>query len=190
MTISVIHAKSSMSVIPGSDTLCSVQSGHRSAIRVRASLTSSWKPRSSRLMSGSLTAVPWSSSAPSFLLWDHVEGVDEVANVVRRAEPVGDVDAKLAQVRPIDVELDVEHLDARLPPVEGHPHLVVQAPERVGVDRLEDVVVDAAAELRAHRPLSGGRAEDDGDGLLDVLVVPDQRQPSSSVDAQWEGHPA
>ena len=37
MSMSVIHANSSISVIPGSETLCSVHSGQLSAIRIRAS---------------------------------------------------------------------------------------------------------------------------------------------------------
>src|SRR3954449_10963389 len=53
--MSVIQANSSMSVTPGSETLCSDHSGHDWWIRRRASSTRSWNWRSSRTMSGRLT---------------------------------------------------------------------------------------------------------------------------------------
>src|SRR5262249_39438899 len=58
-----------------------------------------------------------------------------------------------------------------------------------GVDVPEDVVVDAATELRPHRPLAGRRAEDDVDRLLHVGVARAEREPAEPVDPDGEGDP-
>src|SRR5690348_12217613 len=209
--MSVIQAKSSMSVMPGSETLCSVHSGQARATRVRASLTRSWKRRSSRSTWGRLMDEPrgqapvrrpgWRgmnlrpgpgpdvrASRRLLLGRDQVERVDQVAHVVRRADPVRDVDQKPALVPLGQVEVDLQHLRPRLPPVERDPHVVVDAAERVRVDPGEHVVVDRASEVGPHRPLARHRAEDDADRLADVVVVAHERQRALPVDPQREGH--
>ena len=59
-------------------------------------------------------------------------------------------------------------------------------PSVVGVDRVEDVVVHAAAELGPHRPLAGGGGEDERDRLLDVLLVAREREAAAAVDGERE----
>src|SRR3954447_12586274 len=137
MVISVIHANSSISVMPGSETLCSVHSGHAREMRMRASETRSWKRRSSSSISGSLTQACLSTRRGSersgefppkhasakrescdLLRGDDVEGIDEVALGVGRAHREADVDRQDAVVGVREVEVDRLDLDARLPAVE------------------------------------------------------------------------
>src|SRR5689334_17264300 len=209
--MSVIQAKSSIRVMPGSETLCSVHSGQARATRVRASFTRSWKRRSSRSTWGRLMDEPRGqapvrrpggfgmnlrpgpgpdvrASRRLLLGRDEIERVDEVAHVVGRADAVGDVDQQPALVALGEVEVDLEHLRPRLPPVERDAHVVVDPAERVAVDAGEHVIVDRAAELGPHRPLPRHRAEDDGDRLADVVVVADERQRALPVDPQGKGH--
>src|SRR3954464_9017559 len=131
MTISVIQANSSMSVIPGSETLCSVHSGQLWAIPRPASLT---RARRARPPSG----TDGRRVLTSLLGRDDVEGVDEVAHVVGGAQLVLDVDhdhlvEDAAPRGALHGHLDGEHLDARLPAVERDPDLLLDAPDQVGV---------------------------------------------------------
>ena len=118
---------------------------------------------------------------------DDVERVDEVPEVVRGPQAVGDVDQQLAAVHRRQVELDVDHLDARLPVVERRADLVLHPRDRGRVDRVEDEVVHAAAELRAHRPLALGGGEDEVDRLVDVRLVGGERDAAAPVDLEREG---
>src|SRR4051794_37160381 len=207
MVISVIHANSSISVMPGSETLCSVHSGHAREIRVRASETRSWKRRSSSSISGSLTRPCLSSrrgSEPpgelpaasqhargSFALLrrDHVERVDEVALGVDGANLVADVDGQQPAAGLREVERDRLDLDARLPALESDADRVLHAPDRVGVDRVEHEVVHAAAELGSHRTLARSGAQNEHDRLVDVLLVARQGDAAATVDLEGEREP-
>ena len=53
----------------------------------------------------------------------------------------------------------------------------------------EDVVVDAAAELRAHRPFAGAVREDEPHRLLDLALARDERDAAGRVGAQREPPP-
>src|SRR5215210_8757679 len=152
---------------------------------MRASLTSSWKRRSSSTISGSLLMTELLS--PHLLLGgDDVEGVDEVAAVVRRADDVGELDRELAVSGLVGVDADVLDLDARLPAVDCDPHLALEPPDRVSVDALEHVVVDAATEQRPHRALAGSGREDQADRLVDVVGAADEGHRALTVDAERE----
>src|SRR5215211_7785167 len=69
---------------------------------------------------------------------DDVEGVHEVALVVRGAHAVADVDEQPAVADAGEVEVDRQELDARLPAVERLTDLGLEAPDGRCVDRLED----------------------------------------------------
>ena len=79
------------------------------------------------------------------------------------------------------------HLDARLPVVERVAHLGLHLGDGRGVDRVEHEVVDAAAELRPHRPLALGGGEDQVDRLVDVGLVGRERDAAAPVDLEGEG---
>ena len=81
---------------------------------------------------------------------DDVEGVDEVAPVVGGTDDVLELDRELADLGTRSVSIvDPTHLDPRLPAVDRDPDLALEPADRVRVDALEDVVVDAAAEVAA-----------------------------------------
>ena len=172
--------------MPGSETLCSVHSGHERLMRRRASETRSWKRRSSSWMSGSLVTRALLVLA---LVGDDVERIDEVALVVGRADPVADVDQQLAVDHPREVEVDLLDLDARLPAIERAAHLGLEPARRRGVDRVEHEVVDAAAELRPHRPLAGRGAEDDLDRLVHIRLARREGDAAAPVDREGEREP-
>jgi hypothetical protein len=109
--------------------------------------------------------------------------------VVRRADPVADVDQQLAVDHAREVEVDVLDLDPRLPAIQRTPHLGLQAPRRRGVDRVEHEVVHAAAELGPHRPLAGRRRQDDLDRLVHVLLARRERDAAAAVDREGEREP-
>ena len=88
------------------------------------------------------------------------------------------------------VDLDVEHVDPRLPAAQRVAHLEGDQPGRRGVGRGEDVVVDRAPELGAHRALAGRRAEDQAHALGDLLVARHEGDAAARPDAHRVGDPA
>ena len=82
---------------------------------------------------------------------------------------------------------NVAHLDAWLPPAQGFADEALGEAESIGVDRREDELVDAAAELRAHHALSQARAKDERDGFVDVIDARGKRQASAAVGTDGEG---
>src|SRR5262245_32700356 len=149
--MSVIQANSSISVTPGSETLWSVQSGQYWGMRRLASSTRSWKVRGST-RGGSIATL--------LLPRDDVERVDEAALGAGRLDPVADVDHEGGDVLGVGDHPDVDHLDARLPPGQGVADLRLDQAVGGRVVRREDEIVDAAAEVGAHAPLSLGGRED------------------------------
>src|SRR4051812_9556822 len=151
MVISVIHANSSISVMPGSETLCSVHSGQAREMRVLASETRSWNRRSSSWISGGLTrsclssrrggepsgelpcAAPREAGSFALLRRDHIEGVDQVALGVGRAHLEADVDGQQAAARLREVEVHGLDLDARFPALERGANGVLHAADGVRV---------------------------------------------------------
>src|SRR5581483_7269381 len=148
-----MKAKASMSVTPGSETLWSVQVGHRCCTSRLASSTRSWNRRSSRLGAG--------STVVSLLRRDHIEGEDEVAGVVGAAAHVVDLDPQGGGGHGIHRHVDLDDLHSGFPALQRGADLVGDPAGGGGVGGGEDEVVDGAAELRPHRPLAGGGGQDE-----------------------------
>src|SRR3712207_2494541 len=197
MSWSTIWAKASISVTPGSETLWSVHSGQRCWTSRLASSTRSWKERSSRSGTGSTVSAlqPGHGAAVrpgrrgAGVLGDDVEGEDEVARVVGAPDGVAQVDVDGPGVGAVEPDPHVDHLDAGFPARQCGADLVGDLPGGRGVGRPEDEVVDAAAELRAHRPLARHRAEDQPDGLLELPLAGDERDAAGRVGAHRERPP-
>ncbi len=170
-----------MRVIPGSEMLWSLHSGHLSCTRRRASSTSCWKVLSSRFGAGSTSVT---SSGGRFdggeriggLVDDQIEREDEIADVVALAERVGDVDVAGRRDGRVESDDHVDHVDSWFPPGEGIVHVGGDRGGGALVSGREDVILDAAAELRSHRSLTRRGSEDQFDRLLDVAGDPTPAQ--------------
>src|SRR5712664_454629 len=131
-----------------------------------ASSTICFQDRSSRLGTGRDMG---DSTSP--LAAGQVEGEDQVVDAVGRADLVAHVHQDSLREVGVGERLDLDVADAVL---ELRQRLLDVVPDqrlRRGVVRREDVVVDAAAPIRAHLPLAEGGADDDAHRLLDVLLV-------------------
>src|SRR5215475_14135553 len=207
-------ANVSISVTPGSETLWSVHSGQRCWTRRSSrfgagSGTSAHRPGCERVPPGTVrprTAAPGAVDADdarpgpvgpgavergtvesgSVVRGNHVEREDEVAWAVGAADRVADVDVEGAGVHGVEADRDVGDLDARLPALQRQAHLVGDRARRGLVGRREHQVVDAAAELGTHRPLTGGGAQHEPDRLGDLLLAGHQRDAAGGVGAQRE----
>src|SRR4029079_18534435 len=102
-----------------------------------------------------------------------VEGKDQVADLIGLADAILQLDEQLPLADGRFVDRDAEHFDARLAAAHGLLHRGADALDDRAVDRLEDKVVNAAAEVRAHHALAGGGLQDDEDRLADVVLERD-----------------
>ncbi len=123
------------------------------------------------------------------MVGDDVEGEDQVARVVVAGDHVADVDVEPPALDGVEGDRDVADVDPWLPPLQRLPDVVGDLAGRGAVRRAEHVVVDPAAELRAHRPLPASGAEDDADGLLD-LPLPDDQGDRRRWRRWWVGTPS
>src|SRR5579875_1371965 len=142
----------------------------------------SWNVRSSRLGAG--------SAMSGFLSGYHVEGVDQVAPVVRGPDPIGDVDVDETAVARVGDDLHRFGLHPRLPLGYGLAHRLGHVAEGVGVDRLEEEVPDLAAERRPHDALSRRSGHDHPDRRVQVLDPAGEGDAAPVVDAHREPEPA
>src|SRR5260370_8377145 len=120
------------------------------------------------------------------LRWDHIKGEDQVARIVGLADRIADVDVKDARVLSVEADQDIGHLDARLPASQRLPDGCGHAGGGLRNGAVEDIVMNRAAKLRAHRPLADGGAEDQPDAFLDFLLARNQGDPSGRVRPEGE----
>src|SRR6185312_11884945 len=131
MSWSTIIATVSISVIPGSEMLCSDHSGQRRCTNLRASSTRFWKVRSSRLGVGSTSGsirrgqrrIGGARNRFRFVR-DDVEREDQVAFGVVAADAVEDVDVEGADVDAVEADANLFDVYAGLPHVQRGPHFV------------------------------------------------------------------
>src|SRR3954453_23266926 len=169
MSWSTICANASIRVTPGSETLWSDHCGQLCWTWRFASSTRSWKVRSSRL--GAVSAMSAAScdrgcrrlSLETVVLGDHVEREHQVAWLVDAADRVGDVDVEPSGLDVVEADPDVHEVDPGLPALEGHLDVVGDLPGGGRVRGSEHVLVDAAAALGAHGPVTWRGGQDEVD---------------------------
>src|SRR5260370_22396079 len=120
------------------------------------------------------------------LRWDDVKGEDQVARIVGLADRIADVDVKDAGVLSVEADQDIGHLDTWLPAPKRLPDGCGHAGGGLRIGAVEDIVMNRAAKLRAHRPLADGGAEDQSDAFLDFLLARNQGDPSRRIRAEGE----
>ena len=136
---------------------------------------------------GRTTTAPqgrWAMSRGRALLGNDVEREHQIAWVVAAPDHVPDVDEQRPRIGAVEVDPDIEHVDAGLPLFQRGPDLVGDRTGGRGVDRIEDVVTDPAAELRSHRTLTRSGAEDDPYRLGDLSLTPDHGDAAGRVHTQ------
>src|SRR5580658_8489513 len=118
-----------------------------------------------------------------------IEREDEVARAVGGQDRVGDVDVEQAGDDVVGRDLYDVDGDPGLPPLKRGPHGPRDQPAGARVHGGEDQGVDAAAELRPHRPFAGRRGQDQLDGAVNVGAAADQGDGSVAGDPGGEGPP-
>src|SRR5207245_682760 len=86
----------------------------------------------------------------------------------------------------INVYVDPDDVNPRLPSNQRRTHLVSDATRRVSVDGGENVIVDGATVFGPHRSLARRRANNEADALLDLAIVRDDSDGTSGIGADGE----
>src|ERR1051326_2499146 len=170
--VSVIHAMTSTSVIPGSLALKSVQSGHWLRMRTWASRTRSSNGRSSSFGMGRLTSRSGLE----------VERIDQVEFSVGGADPIRQRDLENAELVSLRRNHDGFDVYPWLPHDQRLVHGRLDHRARRPIHRAEHELMDVAAEVRPHDTFAFRGAEDDVDRLSYLLLVGRGRDATASVE--------